>query len=219
MASINTSKILAWLSLADTDYLVSRKLLLDEFLTQGVIFANTALEKYFKMILEIREIDVTWGHQISKHYEKLKAHGINLNLNNDFLLFLEKGYKLRYFDHLEIGFNININQVKTLIQLDESVAEIRSGIQVQGSKKEFRFDHWVKNENPILMKMNHVFGKARRSELIAAPCPAYALRIIEDKVPLELYYEAKYVIDDGKFNEEVLKPEYRKISELPPKAL
>ncbi|MFA5799348.1 MAG: hypothetical protein WC840_00120 [Candidatus Peribacteraceae bacterium] len=214
MANSKTSNILGWLNLADTDYLVSRKLLLDDFLVQGVIFANTALEKYSKMILEIREIDVTWGHQISKHYEKLKANGINLNLNKDFLLFLEKGYKLRYFDHLEIGFNININQVKTLIQLDESVAEIRSGIQVQGSKKEFKFDLWVKNENPALMKMNHVFGKANRDKLVAAPCAAYALRIIEDKVPLELDYWAKYVIDDGKFNEEVLKPELKRISSV-----
>ena len=64
------------------------------------------------------------------------------------------------------------------------------------------------------MNMNHVLGGANRAELVAAPCSAYALRIIEDKVPMELEYEAKYVIDDGKFNEEVLKPEYKRISEL-----
>lgn len=217
MTDSKTTKVLGWLNLADTDYLVSRKLLLDDFLIQGVIFANTAIEKYFKMILEIRGIDVTWGHQISKHYEKIRANGINLNLNEDFLIFLEKGYKLRYFDHLEMDFNININQVKTLIQLDESVKEIRSGLHVEdekGEKKEFKFDHWIKNDNELLMKMNHVFGSANRAELVAAPCSAYALRIIDNKVPLELEYEAKYVIDDGKFNEEVLRPEYKRMSEL-----
>lgn len=211
MTIANITKVMGWLNLADTDYLAARHLLLGHFLVQGGMLANTAIEKYFKMILEIRGIDLKnlrkglkSGHEITGYYSHVKQD-TNLSLNEDFLSFLEKAYKLRYLDNLETGFNIFLNQSKMLACLDRTVYEIRSGIILQGPKTSSRFDGWIENANPTLINLNHAFGTIAREDLFKVPSFCHEIRILSNQVPLEAEYLA-LVADDDIFNIEALKP-------------
>jgi hypothetical protein len=116
-----------FLMLAFNDYLAARALFLNCLLSQGAILASTSIEKYFKAIISLK------GNACQKHLGRPLVNALRnafrelfAALNNEFMGFLEKAYKLRYVDDLEKDFNLCISKRKTLAELDFTVAEIEN---------------------------------------------------------------------------------------------
>lgn len=116
------SEIIAWRDLADNDYIASRTLLRKGFLVQGVILANSSIEKYLKTICRIENIPFKNrgqdAHKILNLYQTILNIDSKLSLNQSYLEILTKSYELRYPDRLEIEYNLALNQIKGLVSTD-----------------------------------------------------------------------------------------------------
>jgi HEPN domain-containing protein len=104
-----------WLAWADRDYLAARDLLLRRFVLQGATLANTAIEKYLKAALVVKNISFRNSHDVVALHQQLKSNAPKLPaVNTAFLGLLVKAYKLRYPDDLPVGFNIALASAKIL---------------------------------------------------------------------------------------------------------
>lgn len=195
-------EIIGWLDLADNDYLASRLLLLNGLLVQGAILANTAIEKYLKMVHTIKCFDFPYKRGNEAHNTKylnsnLIKKGVTLNLNEDFLSILIKAYQMRY-PQLHDNFNLALNQAKLLSCLDETVQKIRSGLLLSRTdNKPVEFDVWLREKNPFLVNGNSAFTSYNKATLFSTPSKWYEMRILKNRNWLKINYFAN-VDDDGK---------------------
>lgn len=78
------NEIIAWLGLADNDYLAARVLLRRGLLIQGAILVNSAIEKYLKTVHRIKKIKFdTRGeraHNLVNLYRRLKGKPILIKI-------------------------------------------------------------------------------------------------------------------------------------------
>ena len=198
-----TEKIIAWLGLADNDYIAARSLLRQGLLVQGTILACFAIEKYFKTVhlIENKEFKKQGekAHDVLGLYAQLKKFAPRQNLNESYLATLNKAYKLRYPDKLEKEFNIALHQAKTLVGLDETVFKIRNRVKIVRANRPFKFEQLIEQKNEQLLQGNHTFGDAKRDELFQQPLLWYEMRVLKN----ETWMEANYVAtakDDGKYD-------------------
>ncbi|GAB4198892.1 MAG: hypothetical protein Tsb002_34060 [Wenzhouxiangellaceae bacterium] len=94
--------LLGFLDLAQGDYLAARLLLINELLPQGAQQAATAVEKLFKALVLVK------GNRCKGHLEQNLINNVKnkfpilySELNEDYVKFLRKAYKLRYQDDNE----------------------------------------------------------------------------------------------------------------------
>ncbi len=174
---------MAWLTLADSDYVSARTLLLNGMLPQGAMLANTSIEKYLKMIHLIKSTTFKQYGKFSHNITNLYKHLIDnkhstLAINESFLNLLVTVYESRYFDHLKDGFNFAINRNKLIVGLDESVFRIRTGLYLLGDGPQTAFDKWRSENYPPLITMNHSFGTADRAAAFDGNSQWYEMRVI-----------------------------------------
>jgi len=196
-------KIIAWLGLADNDYIAARSLLRQGLLVQRATLACSAIEKYLKTVHLIKDKKFgTYGqkaHDTVSLYTQLKKFAPRQDLNESYLATLNKAYKLRYPDRLEKEFNLALHQAKTLVGLDETVFKIRSRIKIIGVDRPFKFEQLIKQKNEQLLQGNHTFGNAKRNELFQQPLLWYEMRVLKNEVWMEATYVA-VAKDDGKYD-------------------
>jgi HEPN domain-containing protein len=193
---------------ADDEYVAARHLLLADFLIQGSGLANTAIEKYLKALFPILGLKNPWGHKIDELYAAAKQAGLMREINEEYLALLTKSYRLRYFDDLEVGFNIHLNRTKLLVELDHTVYEIRKGFtfkKADGNKVVLRLENYLEKKDTALLGKNCYFGSYDRKDLFKEESSCYELRVLEQGI-LQAFYATKEIRDDGKFDEEGLKP-------------
>lgn len=200
-----------WLRWADQDYLAARSLLLHGLVVQGCGPATTAIEKYMKTVLLMKSIGFprgNRGHNVVLLYEKLMSAGLDLGLNLEFLTLLVKAYGTRYPDDLKPGFNIVLEQMKILVELDMTVHSIRKGFHFKQPNGDppTTVEALAEAENKQLLDRNCVTGSASRRDLFAGPTQVYELRILSNGATIEADYETQGIVDDGKFDAEALKP-------------
>jgi len=207
-------EVATWVGLAEADYLAARSLLLPKeppwLMAQGVGLANTAVEKYLKTIIGLRNLKIKKTHQVDKLYNELLPYEPRLKINEEFLRFLSKAYLLRYPDDLLEGFNISIVQSKTLTELDETIYKIAAGLVIvdktTGKRVQTLLDECVAKKDPRLMELNVAFGGCIRSEVFSALKQHYEIRILSGGTILEAQYLAEGIADDRNFMAEALKP-------------
>ncbi len=208
--SNQVNEIIAWLQLADDDYIAARTLLRQGFLVQGAIFSHSSIEKYLKLVHRIQNISFkTRGekaHNLLKLYEKLKKNDSRKDLNESYLSLLVKVYKLRYPDRLNEEFNLALHQAKTLVGLDETVFKIRSRIQIKGADPDrpFEFEKLISENYEPLLQGNHSFGKAKRADLFKEPLLWYETRVLKNGNWMKATYVAT-AKDDGNYDLEGLR--------------
>src|SRR5208282_2038873 len=87
--------------------------------------------KYLKSLFAHRGRPIPHSHQVARLYKLVKNEtGSNLDVNESYLRLLEKAYKLRYPDDAADGFNIALNQVRLLAELDRTVKRIIERFQI-----------------------------------------------------------------------------------------
>jgi hypothetical protein len=172
--------------------------------------ANMAVEKYLKTLLALLGRRNRRTHDVVSLFNLLKESFPNLNqIAVNFLHVLHKAYRLRFPDKLEIGFNLNLQQAKVLMELDRTVHEIRRGFRIErGSGRPVRsmFTELMEGNHLDLTDCNCYFGSAQRSSVLRQLNHCYEMRVVRRDQILEANYQA-IVTNDGDFSSEGLRPQ------------
>lgn len=204
-------EVVQWLSWADQDYLAARSLLSRDYILQGTILANTAIEKYIKAVLTYRQkaFPKGWkGHDVMALYQSFQSSGRAPAVNEGFLRDLGKAYKLRYPDDLNDGFNISLAGIKVLTELDSTVYAIRNGFVINraGKSAGTKLDHLIATQGPELVERNVAFGTTARSQVVNTPTACFELRVLNGGEIMSLEYTAGPIPDDRLFDRPGLVP-------------
>ncbi len=198
-----------WLGWADEDYIAARLLLLRGQVVQGTVLAVTAVEKYLKAVCALSGIPCRKvGHDVSELNGLLHNRAIRLELNTDFLRLLNKAYKLRYPDELAEGFNVALNSIAVLIQLDVTVERIRRGFHFSrnGRATTNRIEQALKAQSPELLTKNCVFGNTTKEGLFAEPSWCYELRVFPNQGIMEVLYGVEKLTGEDNFLRQAMTP-------------
>jgi hypothetical protein len=180
-----------WVGWADQDYVAARILLLTGLVVQGATLACTAVEKYLKAVCTISGVSYQGiGHDVCKLNGVLHHKRIPLHVNIKFLRFLNKAYKLRYPDELASGFNIALNSIATLVELDKTVHVIRAGFTFKrnGHSVTAKLEESLKNRTQELLIKNCALAGADKKQLFAEPSWSYDIRVMPDGTIIEASY-------------------------------
>ncbi len=203
------NKTLSFLNLGFKDYLAARVLLGADLLLQGAILGSSAIEKYFKAIMAFRG-SVSKGHLKKAHLASVKNFDPKLyaSLNESFLLFLQKCYELRYFDHIVLGFNLCVESRPTIAELDYTVSEIEKRFKVGRRDQGLRtmYSLAVDSKDQMLYKNNHVLKGIDKDFFIAQEQGfVYEMRLDAKYGFIEaMYQSAVKAPHDGNFLTEAL---------------
>jgi HEPN domain-containing protein len=191
---------LLWLRWADEDYRSARLLLLQGLLVQGAAFCNTAIEKYLKSLFAHRGRPIPHSHQVARLYGLIKSEtGSDLDVNESYLRLLEKAYKLRYPDDATDGFNIALNQVRLLAELDRTVKKIIERFQIvrtdRNEKIMLILERAMQDKDAAILTKNVALDPSLGSGLFSSPSQSYDFRRHKGQI-----YETNYVtaaVSDG----------------------
>jgi len=196
----STVETLLWLKWADSDYQSSRLLLLHGLLVQGAAFANTSIEKYLKSLFAYRNLSIPHSHDVANLYQLIKDKtGSDLDLNESYLRLLQKTYKLRYPDDAKDGFNIALNQVRLLAELDRTVKKIVERFHIVRAETNEKImlilERALQDNNASILTNNVALVPTGGSQLFSRPSHSYDFRRHKGKI-----YETNYVtekVSDG----------------------
>jgi len=199
-SSQSARETLLWLKWADSDYQSARILLLQGLLVQGAAFSNTAVEKYLKSLFAHRNLSIPRSHEVAKLYQLVKNQtGSDLDLNESYLGLLEKAYKLRYPDDAADGFNIALNQVRLLVELDRTVKKIIERFHIvrtdRNEKIMLILERAMQAKDVSVLTNNVALDPSLGSQLFASPSHSYDFRRHKGQI-----YETNYVtekVSDG----------------------
>jgi HEPN domain-containing protein len=194
---------LLWLRWADSDYQSARLLLLQGLLVQGAAFADTAIEKYLKSLFAHQGLPIPRSHEVATLYQAVKAKtGSDLDLNESFLRLLEKAYKLRYPDDAKDGFNIALNQVRLLVELDRTVKKIIERFSIVRADRDEKIllimERAMQNNEASILIKNISLDPSLGPQLFSNPSHSYDLRRHKGQI-YETNYVTKMVIDGSNF--------------------
>jgi HEPN domain-containing protein len=178
----DTEMTLKWLRWADTDYLAARLTLRAGLLVQGAALSNTAVEKYLKSLFSERRLPIPKVHRVSELYENIKKEtGSDLSVNESYLRLLEKAYSLRYPDEVPEGFNIALNQLRLLAELDRTVKKITERFQIirtdTSQKIPLVLERAIEDKDEGILTNNMALNTSLTSALFLGPSRSYDLRM------------------------------------------
>jgi HEPN domain-containing protein len=191
-----------WMRWADSDYLAARSLLLEGMVVQGSILANTAVEKYLKALHAHLEIPIPRSHAVQALYRELvAARKSSLALNDPFLGALQKAYGLRYPDDLLDGFNIALNQMKVLAELDRTVSAVTKCFSFSEGTTDLVLTRAAKAGDQRYLARNVVLNPEQAPNFFASNSRSFEFRNHRPLV-IEVEYLSPGVADDGLFDQE-----------------
>jgi HEPN domain-containing protein len=172
-------------------------------LIQGCGLASTAIEKYLKAWCAHLKRPVPRTHAVARLYSEIKKHTSNaFVLNDGFLLMLEKVYGLRYPDDLPNGFNVALNEMKILAELDRTVFEITNSFTFDEGTSEFVLTKAVRTGDERYLTKNVIANPERAAEWFGSSSQCVEFRR-QDPLIHETRYLTPGLEDDGRFDEAV----------------
>lgn len=201
----------SFIVLAYRDYVAARHLLIGDHCLAGAVMASTAVEKYFKCMLFIFGEEPR-GHLSPAMIEPIKRRdpGLLATSNEEFVAFLERVYRTRYFDDLEPGFSVVVPKRKVLAELDELVHKVERRVVVHQfepttpTKRSYQIA--IEERDPAVLLGNHVLLGESKTSFIEQRDVVVELRIFPHGQPFEAQYITAGVRNDGTFLWEGLTP-------------
>jgi HEPN domain-containing protein len=191
-----------WMKWADSDYLAARHLLLGGMVVQGCILANTAIEKYLKALFAHLDLPIPHSHAVQALYCEVTASGKStVALNDAFLNVLQKAYGLRYPDELPDDFNIALNQMKLLAELDRTVFAITNCFSFREGTTEFVLTRAAKVGDHRYVARNVALNPEQTPEFFASDSQSFEFRIHKPLI-INIEYLSPGVTDDGLFDQQ-----------------
>ncbi len=203
-SSADAQNILTFINAAFRDYLAARVLLLSGLTVQGAVLASTGIEKYLKALLAFRG-NKSHGHLKRAHLNAFKNYSPRFyaTFNEEFLLFLQKFYSLRYPDSLPKGFNAVIARREFLAELDYTAIRLNASFQPKrpdDKQVETLLDAFLADRDDRLVDLNHVISNIDKQSFITADVEiVYEMRILDTGEYLEIEYAAEPRPSDGRF--------------------
>lgn len=198
--------ILNFFGAAYDDYLSARILILNNLLIQGCILANTAIEKYFKALLLIYEVDAPRHHDISakifKNTLRNKFPKIFNEINWEFVSLLAKSYKLRYLDDIEPDFNLVIIRLKLLSELDFIVNLIETTIKIMknGNNLKIIYLRAIEEKHVLLMSQNYILYNLDKTDFLQNQIDlVLEFRQVNKLNSMKVLYFSNDIKNDNKF--------------------
>lgn len=202
LGSSAATKTLNYLGLALDDYRAARLLIRQGLLTQGVALAATAVEKELKALLAIHDV-YTKKHLDPGLVTLACKHSPELSgaLEIDFIRFLGKAYDVRYAAADREGFNIVINQHRTLILLDITMLTIDSGFRptLDAQPSETPLQAAIKGKDTLVTEDNLPLGFVTQSEINTRNNKMFELRVGKKLQVLTAKYETEGLNVIGQF--------------------
>jgi hypothetical protein len=132
----------------------------------------------------------------------------SLALNDAFLNVLQKAYGLRYPDDLSDHFNIALNQMKLLAELDRTVFAITNSFTFGEARSELVSAQAAKAGDRRYVARNVVLNPGQTSEFFASNSQSFEFRIHKPLI-INVEYLSPGVADDGLFDQQgaVLTPD------------
>lgn len=209
----NALKFVGYVSSSYSDYISARLLFNNHMLVQGCCLANTAIEKFFKAIIDFRGNSTRATHNLKKLLPSIKNFSPEIydKLNVEFLEELSKIYLTRYLDNCGRGYNFAILKNKYLAELDftYSVLEPSLRYQAESDKRERKtlYETAVENKNQKLWLNNYILHGVDKKEFVEQIEFVHEMRIYEhNNELLEASYSTKQTNNDGKFRYEGFAP-------------
>jgi hypothetical protein len=206
----DTSKILGMLDTAFNDYIAARVLFLGGLPLQAAVLSSTAIEKYFKAIMELRG-SRSRGHLKAAQLNSVRNYDPKLfkGFNAEFLSLLQRCYRLRYTDDLPQGFNAVVATREFVAELDSMAASLHQRFLVirERAPATLRQDYMITTRDPRLVSDNYLLtGQDKASFIAAHPQLVYEVRLFPKRGLMEALYKAQPKASDGRFLREALVP-------------
>lgn len=189
-----SQKIFNFLGLALDDYRAARLLLRQGLLAQGVALASTAVEKELKAVLALK------NYFTKKHLdsgllataEKFYS-GLTDALDKDFIKFLGKGFDLRYAAVDSAGYQIVINQNRTLVALDFTMMTLDYGVALQrdGVPHLTPLRQAIESNDALIIQDNVFLKNVTQEEMFGRSNKMFELRVGSDLQTLTAAYETE----------------------------
>lgn len=169
---------------------------------QGCVLANTAIEKYLKALYAHLEQSIPHSHAVQTLYTGLKASGKStVTLNESFLNLLQKAYALRYPDDLPDDFNIALNQMKILAELDRSVFAITNSFKFNEGMTDFALVRAAQAGDQRYLARNVLLNPEHTSTFFSTDSQSFEFRTRKPLI-VNVDYLSPRVADDGLFDQE-----------------
>jgi len=135
-------------------------------------------------------------------YREVTSSGkCTVALNDAFLDVLQKTYGLRYPDALPDDFNIALNQMKVLAELDRTVFAITTCFKFGKGTTDFVLTRAAKTGDQRYLAKNVVLNPEETSDFFASDSQSFEFRIHKPLI-INVEYLSPGVADDGLFQEE-----------------
>ncbi len=199
-----------FLSAGFRDYLGARVLLNHQLPLQGAILASTSVEQYFKAILAFHG-NPRRGHlspALIRAVENCDRKLVSV-LNRGFLSLLQKCYRLRYHDDIDVGCNIVVSTRELLAEIDFTVGQIESRITIsrRGTSPSLRhYGQLSQEHDKRLLLNNYVLADIRKEQFLDGSDFAYEMRLDPVRGSMEAEILIKKAPTDGDFMREGFSP-------------
>ena len=181
-----------YLGLAHGDYLAARNLLRNGFLEHGCMIAATAVEKYLKAVVGVAGISLDTHLHRTLYKMVLKCQPeLHASLDFDFIKFLEKAFRLRYATVSAPGLAIMLNQYRTLMCLDKTIAHIDAGFTFEQQQNLMKtpYEHSLTMGASQLLDNNVAIRPAELSAFLSQSNKVVELKIEDNFFVLRAEYQ------------------------------
>ena len=178
------------MSLGYRDYIASRFLINNNYISQGTVLASSAVEKYLKAVLAINGIKCKYhlDHigQFKSLFSQTPYHTIFEVLDPVFLEVLSKAYKYRYYDENTVtkpdtvGFLVNQflgSMDFTIFKLDSLLIITKETHEGEASTQDSQLKRAAKIGLSDLWLNNYVLNKIDKKEFMDRKSQAFGLHI------------------------------------------
>jgi HEPN domain-containing protein len=178
----DAEKTLRWLRWADADYRAARLTLRAGLLVQGAALSDTAVEKYLKSLFSHLGLRIPRSHRASELFKRIKEEtASDLTVNESYLRLLEKAYALRYPDEVTEGFNLALNQVRLLAELDRTAKKITERFEIvrQDTKQKIPqiLERAIQEKDEGILTDNVALNPSLTLALFSSPSRSYDVRM------------------------------------------
>jgi HEPN domain-containing protein len=187
--------------------LAARVLFNNDQLYRAIILANTSIEKYFKVYLEMQGKSAK-THNVTDLFEYCKKFDPTLEtkINNEFIELISESYHMRYFDNNIFSndtkqFHISVCKRKTLAELDETIHFIENSWTLRKNQEVLlrRYHTEARERQTILTENNFILNGISKKDFIEGKDLVYEVFSSKKDGVTEVIYIAEEIKDDGKF--------------------
>jgi hypothetical protein len=179
------------------DYSAARVLINAGKLLEGAALASTAVEKFIKVLLGSRRMEMR-GHLEEGGVDEIMQSLALPELNGDFLRLLARAYRLRYLDDLKgEEISLGIERRKFLAELDFTVDALCNSFGSDDGALNQTYCAHAQMRTPELVLNNYLLEGLEKTQFVQRPDLAIAAVITPELTFIEHSHDDWSALNDG----------------------